>query len=394
MRDPNRDFRFYLLSYVLSSNGAAVSVISINWIIFNSTGNALLIALFDLISYLPLILLSPLAGSAADRYVRKRILVIVFLVNALIMLSIFAYLRYIGLNVLFLMLSLVVLYSVTSFFEPSSTAFLPEIVEEGRIIKANSFLLSSAQISGIAGSLLGGVLILKYGGLSGLLYDGILSLFAAIFISLVTNPRRKDEASVEESSKEKMTLKQGFRYIIEHRNIFRLLLFFIPINLLSTMVSGFYVVYSYHYFGALPLVYSLLVTVEGAGMAVGSLSPIRLKSIRFEHFLIGEGITGLTIVGLVVSHVIVLSALMLLIEGIALGFLTTIYYSYMQINVENSVLGRITGIDSFLSYIAIPLGFVLGGVLSSKIGVEYDFLVSGIGILLVVFFFYFAKIVS
>ena len=381
MKDSNRNFRFYLFSYILSSNGAAASVISINWIIFSSTGNALLIALFDLVNILPLILLSPLAGSVADRYVRKHILVIVFLVNALIMLFIFAYLKYIGLNVLFMLLSLVVLYSVSSFFEPSSTAFLPEIVEEGKIIKANSILMSSAQISGIIGSLLAGVLILNYGGLSGLLYDGILSMFAALFISLVMNPHRKAEAPMGEDSKEKMTFKQAIEYLVKHREIFRLILFFIPINLLSTMVSGFYVVYAYHYFGALPLVYSVLVSIEGVGMAVGSFAPIRLKSIRFEHFLVGEGIIGLTTIGLVLYHSIVLSALLLLIEGIVLGFLTNIYFSDMQINVENRVLGRITGIDSFLGYIAIPLGFVLGGVLSSKFGIEFDFLVSGAGIL-------------
>lgn len=311
--------------------------------------------------------------------------------NALLLIFIYTYFIYVEMDISFFLVFLILVYSFSAFVEPSSTSILPEMVPDEQLISANSILFSATQISGVIGLFTGGILILEFGGLSGLLYDGFFSLAAGISISFLTiHPERKTNSSIGQSKE--ISFKEAIGYLKQHMNIMRLILFFMPVNLFASMVSGFYIVYSEHFFSGMPVFYGILVAAEGMGITIGNFIPIRSKTIKTEYFLFGEGFIGLTIVGLAVIHSIIFSPVLLALEGVILGYLTSIYFSYLQLNVDTDILGRITGIDSFLSYIAIPIGFALGGFLSIQFGIEIDFLIAGIGIMFVCLLTYILKI--
>ena len=70
----DRDFAFYLTARFLASIAAQMLVIAVGWQVYQITGRLLDLGLIGLSQFLPFLLLVFVAGHAADRYERRRIL--------------------------------------------------------------------------------------------------------------------------------------------------------------------------------------------------------------------------------------------------------------------------------------------------------------------------------
>src|SRR5436309_14155577 len=69
----HRAFLFFLLSRSLSRFSSQIAAVAIGWQIYDLTGRAFDLGMVGLIQFLPTALLVFVAGSAADRYPRKRL---------------------------------------------------------------------------------------------------------------------------------------------------------------------------------------------------------------------------------------------------------------------------------------------------------------------------------
>src|ERR1700753_301861 len=66
-------FLFFLLSRSLSRFASQIAAVAIGWQIYDLTGRAFDLGMVGLIQFLPTALLLFVAGSAADKYERKRV---------------------------------------------------------------------------------------------------------------------------------------------------------------------------------------------------------------------------------------------------------------------------------------------------------------------------------
>src|SRR5439155_15725850 len=66
-----REFRLLWLGNLCSSMGMMMDQVTRGWLMYELTGSALQLGLISAIRFFPILLLSPLAGTAADRYGRK-----------------------------------------------------------------------------------------------------------------------------------------------------------------------------------------------------------------------------------------------------------------------------------------------------------------------------------
>src|SRR6516225_10035485 len=67
----HRDYRLLLAGAVLTSVGSGVQLTAVSWELYDRTGSLAVLALIGLVLFIPVLLLSLLAGQAADRYSRK-----------------------------------------------------------------------------------------------------------------------------------------------------------------------------------------------------------------------------------------------------------------------------------------------------------------------------------
>jgi len=146
------------------------------------------LALVPAVSFLPTILIGPLAGALVDSWNTRTVLVVSdFIRGCLVLLMIPAAIYgglYAALGVVFL------LYVANSFFLPARSAILPDIVEEEDLVEANSLATMAGVAATIAGAALGGFLVERAGWRWGLGVDA-MTYFLSVGFLAVLRPRTR-----------------------------------------------------------------------------------------------------------------------------------------------------------------------------------------------------------
>src|SRR5436190_7980909 len=168
-----RSFLFFLLSRSLSRFSSQIGAVAIGWQIYDLTGSAFDLGMVGLVQFLPTALLVFVAGHAADRYERKRVVQICQFAEALTALFL-CWGSYGGwLTEVHIFLATAVLGTAGAFESPATAALLPLIAPQGTLQRATAISSGATQVATITGPALGG---LAYAVSPGLPY-GIMLLF-------------------------------------------------------------------------------------------------------------------------------------------------------------------------------------------------------------------------
>jgi len=147
--------------------------------------------------YLPVVILSPVAGVIVDRLSKRWVLAATDLARGLLILLLPVAFMTTGSFVS--VMAVVFLVSVGNlFFLPAKSGLLPEIVSPEKLVKVNS-ILWIAGIAGVVGGFLGGGLIFDYFSWAACFYlDGATYLFSALLLAVIAMrlPRRPEPAGV------------------------------------------------------------------------------------------------------------------------------------------------------------------------------------------------------
>ncbi len=167
---------------------------------------------------LPLFFLGPVAGVVVDRFSRKSILISMGVFQSLLAIVTLLYLFRAGtLSVVTIFFLLAGLAAADAFHRPARTALIPVLVDQGYLVKANSFILASNQIMMGISYTAGGWLILSFSLLQ--ITFGVLALFVlaigmAICIVLPAQPVAHVDKRSQESAVRSWVI--GWRYLREH----------------------------------------------------------------------------------------------------------------------------------------------------------------------------------
>ncbi|MDM8528972.1 MFS transporter [Anaerolineales bacterium HSG24] len=180
----NQQYRYLWLSQIISQLGDWFNLIASATLISGLTGSGMAIGALFLARLLPPFLLGPIAGVVADRFDRRKILIISDLLRMVIVLG---FLLVKTEQDVWLIYSLTVLQlSISAFFEPARAAIVPQIVERKDLITANA-LASVTWSSMLAlGAALGGFATALFGVTIAFLLDSLTFIISAWFVSRLT----------------------------------------------------------------------------------------------------------------------------------------------------------------------------------------------------------------
>jgi MFS family permease len=149
-------FLFFLLSRSLSRFSSQIAAVAIGWQIYDLTGSAFDLGMVGLVQFLPTALLVFVAGHAADRYERKRVVQLCQLAEAAtaLYLAVSTYLGAVGEVQIFV--ATFVLGIAGAFESPTTAALLPLIAPQGALQRATAISSGAAQVATITGPALGG----------------------------------------------------------------------------------------------------------------------------------------------------------------------------------------------------------------------------------------------
>src|ERR1700723_2029657 len=193
-----KSFLAFLLSRSFSRFSSQIGAVAIGWQIYDLTGSAFDLGMVGLVQFLRTALLVVVAGHAADRYERKRVVQICQLAEALTALFL-AWGAYAGwLTVVQIFIATAVLGTAGAFESPATAALLPLIAPQGSLQRATAISSGAAQIATITGPALGGLAYalapsLPYGlmalfWLSGAILAGIIRLTQSAVVRNAASP--------------------------------------------------------------------------------------------------------------------------------------------------------------------------------------------------------------
>ncbi|WP_419804544.1 MFS transporter [Terriglobus sp.] len=235
----SRSFRNYQIARFVVILGAEAQSVAVAWQIYQLTHSALLLGSTGLALFLPGILFVLPAGHTADRYNRKRVILICYGLQMLCSAALFV-ISYLGFR------SVVAIYALLfciglgrAFSGPAASAILPQLVPKESFVNAMTWGSAVFQTANISGPALGGLLftITLHGAatrLSGAPLVYLITLITqACFLALVNTLQPRNEAT----EKKAFTLEAmlvGLRYV-RHA---RLLLGSISLDMFAVLLGG------------------------------------------------------------------------------------------------------------------------------------------------------------
>ena len=383
----DRNFSRLFTATAASQFGAAVFVVSVAWVVYHRTGSALDITYVGVASVIPVVALGLIAGVLADRYNRRTLMILSDSVRAVMLAALTVYLATVGFSLVVTLATVVVVYSFTATFNPASSAILPRMLPSGDLEDANGLLLATGQGAQVVGAAAGGLIIAFSGIVPGFAINALTYLLSAIFVAQIATgvgaAVSTASGPVVQSSFSR-ELAEGVRYIRNQLPLLEVTLGAMPVNFLASMVFSFIVIYNARILSNSTSEYAFLVAGISAGIAIGAVMVGRLRARRFAGPVLALGIVvaGAGVVGLALSHDFWASLALDVTIGVAVGLINTVYVATVQAIVPNHVLGRVLSVDLVASSVATPLGIVLGGLLITTRGIEFDYLVAGVALVL------------
>jgi MFS family permease len=147
----------YIASRTLSEFSYQVATVAVGWQIYALTGSAFYLGLAGLVQFIPSALLVFVAGHAADRYDRRRIVQLCELTQGLAA-------GYLAVRLLMGTLTAPEIFVVLGVFglcgafeSPASSALLPAVAPEGMLQRATALSTGTWQVAAIGGPAVGGL---------------------------------------------------------------------------------------------------------------------------------------------------------------------------------------------------------------------------------------------
>jgi MFS family permease len=152
------DFRAYVVQRLLSTLAISTQSVVVGWQVYDITHHAFDLGLVGLMQFLPVALLSLVAGHAADKYDRRHILMVSIGVQLLCSLGFITLSLMHNRNVLPIYAILLLFGTSRAFLAPATQSVIPRLVHRDALGSAIALGSSIFMVASIAGPSLGGLL--------------------------------------------------------------------------------------------------------------------------------------------------------------------------------------------------------------------------------------------
>src|SRR5437763_1393986 len=207
-------FRRYIIGSAISDTGTWMQVMAQGYVMSTLTTKALWLGMANFAAGVPMLLLTMIGGSAADRFDKRKILLITQYVQIVLAICM-GLLIWSGKIAIWQIFVFAAILGVSNSFEmPTLSALVPELVEHREIQGAIALDRSVFHGSRVFGPTIGGILISIWGTASAFFFNAFS--FLAFIIALLSLPPRR-RGTAEEEEKRASGIKDGFRYMAKDK---------------------------------------------------------------------------------------------------------------------------------------------------------------------------------
>jgi len=379
----NQNFRYLWWGNVISLLGDWFNLIASAALVTELTSSGVAISYLFLVRFLPQFLFSPIAGVIADRYDRKKIMILADLLRAV---TVMGFLLIHTANQLWLFYLLTATqFILSALFVPARSAALANIVEQKDLVVANALDSFTWSTMFALGAFLGGVIATLFGNQAAFVMDASTFVMSALLISRIVMPKR-ERASASGSGGGWLELKDGLRFLGQ----FRFLLVISLVKAAGSFVWGAINVLEVSYANLVyPLSSStftrwlsienggtatlgLIYVASGLGTGLGPLLMRRWLGDARKRLMVGISIgffltaTGILLLGLVNNLPAFLVAT--LVRTFGTGTIWVFSAVLLQIMVPDKVKGRVFGFEFAALTLTESLSVLAAGYTQDNFG--------------------------
>lgn len=373
----NHDFRYLWFGQIVSLLGDWFNLIASAALVATLTRSGFAVGGLFVVRMLAPFLASPLAGVAADRYSRKRILVLTDVARAVTVLGFLLVREASGVWLLYALSA--VQLGITGFFFTARTAILPDIVAPRALGTANAISSATWSVMLAFGAAAGGMVAGTVGIYPAFVIDAVTFLVSAAFIAGV---RLDGRAAVHASEK---TLQaavreylEGLAHLANHRKTLLVasqkaaLMFLFGSTFQVVQVEIAEKVLVIGKGGSLGM--GLLFSISGVGTGIGPLLTRTITGDRERRLriaiLLGYLIGAVGLLATSVSTGLWVVVAGTLLVGIGNGHLWVFSTQLLLQEVPGPVRGRVFASELALLTLASAAGATLaGGMIDSPLGI-------------------------
>jgi MFS family permease len=362
----HRGFRLLWMTTVLSSTARWADIVVLGWLTLELTDSPLMVGVVagcKMAGYVT----APFMGVLADRRDRRVLLLVASVVN-LVVSAVMLLLFVSGLLVLWHIITLAVLSSLTwALDNPTRQAFVPDLVEGEDLANAVALNAVAVEITVVIGPALGGILIPTLG------MGGAYALIAGIYfvdaVVLLVMPSVKRAVAQVQLSPVK-SLIGGLRYVQGNQTVLVLLVIASVLNLFAAPYRfAFLPLFAHYILDTGPTGYGMLTATAGLGALVAGLWVVSLGNFKRKGMLLVWSALAwpVALLLLALSTWYYLSLTLVFAAGLAQAIAWTVIATLILSNTAIPMRGRVMGLRAGV-VLSLPFGNFLAGAAAEHFG--------------------------
>jgi len=376
----HRNFRILYPANVMSNIGTWAQRVAQDWLVLELTNNdAAMLGLVTAMQFLPAMLLSLYGGLLADRFSKRKLLILTNSGAGLA--SVFLGLLVVTESVqLWHVFALALLLGIfTAIDSPIRVSFTSELVGKDDLANAVSLNSANFNVGRLVGPALSGYLIFYFGTGPSFLINTVTYVF---MVSTLLFIRDKDLHITVKPAKENK-LAEAFTYVRSRPDLMLVMTVVFFTTTFGLNFQIFIALMATKEFNMGPDQFGALGSMLAVGSLSGALLAARLEQHRTtKNILRGAAFFGVLLMVCAYIPNPIVFAIMLPIMG-ATALLTLISAnSYVQSNTTNALRGRVIGIYILIFMGGTPIGAPLIGFVAAAIGIRPTIVLCGLVLLI------------
>jgi len=376
----HRNFRILYPANALSNIGTWTQRVGQDWLVLQLTHNdAATLGLVTAIQFLPAMLLSLYGGLLADRFSKRKLLLLTNLGAGLssVVLGVLVVTNSVELWHVYALALLLGIF--TAIDSPIRVSFTSELVGKDDLANAVSLNSANFNVGRLVGPALSGYLIYYFGtGPSFLINTATYAVMVGTLLII-----RDKDLHITAKPKRANKLAEAFVYVRGRRDLMVVMLTVFFTTTFGLNFQIFIALMATHEFGMGPDQFGALGSILAVGSLSGALIAARLEKHRTtKNILSGASIFGVLVMASAYLPSAVMYAAMLPLMGATVLLTLISANTYVQSNTDSALRGRVMGIYLMIFMGGTPIGSPLIGFLAGQFGIRATIMFCGVVVLL------------
>jgi len=369
------NYRTWFLGALVSNVGSWMQATAQDWVVLTelTDNDATAMGVTMALQFGPPLVLVSLTGWVADRFDRRKILLLTQTVLMGLAVAVAALLLT-GIMTLPLMFGFALAFGITNAFDaPARQAFISDMVSVEDASNAVALNSASFNMARLIGPAVAGLLIVAVG--TGWVFVINAATFLAMLIALLLI--RSRELLPRVSSKGRGGLAEGFRYVWSRSD---LKVVFIMVFLIGAFGMNFPIFASTMAleFGRGADGYGVLSSVLAIGSLAGALLAARRDRARVRVLIVAAGLFGAASIVSTLMPTYWWYAAVLIVVGFSTVTMLTTANGYVQTTTDPALRGRVLALYMAVVMGSTPIGAPIAGWVTDAAGPRAAILVGGI----------------